>query len=132
MLTKEDAIQTVKSFTDEILKLGIPLDKVILFGSYAKNNQRENSDIDIALISPIFTGFGFEDRKHFSRINNQKPFIEIETKTFPTDYYYHSNDPFITEINQTGIELYNADQQPKTYPVFKNLLGLFLKILLIL
>jgi len=110
MLTREDAIQTVKSFTNEILKLGIPLEKVILFGSYAKNNQRENSDIDIALISTIFTGFGFEDRKYFSRINNKKPFIDIETKTFPSDYYYHSDDPFIMEINKTGIELYNTSK----------------------
>lgn len=107
MLTREDAIERVKKFTKELIETGMPLDKVILFGSYAKNTQQEYSDIDVALVSTIFSGFGYEDRKHFSNINNKKPFIDIETKTYPTNYFL-TGDPFVAEINNTGIEIYNS------------------------
>ena len=35
MLTRENAIKTVEAFAKEIIATGCPLDKVILFGSYA-------------------------------------------------------------------------------------------------
>ncbi len=104
MLTREDAINKVKLFVNEILKLGVSLDKVVLFGSYASNNQREDSDIDVALVSNSFSGFGYEDRKLFSKINIRKEFIDIETKTYPTNYFI-SGDPFINEIKKRGIEI---------------------------
>lgn len=33
-----------------LLSKHFDIDKVVLFGSYAKGNQRENSDIDVAII----------------------------------------------------------------------------------
>ena len=107
MLTRNDIINKVQLFTNQILVTGVPLDRVILFGSYAKNNANNNSDIDVALVSTVFNGFGYEDRKHFSKINIKKQFVDIETKTFPSTYF-EKGDPFIAEIIQTGIELYNS------------------------
>lgn len=43
------------------LKQHIHVQKVILFGSYAKGNPRPWSDIDIAVISPDFHGGTEED-----------------------------------------------------------------------
>lgn len=102
MLNRETAIEKVKSFVSELVFIGIKLDKVILFGSYSSNQQNEHSDIDVALVSDMFSGFGFEDRKLFSKVNIKKEYIDIETKTFPTDYFIES-DPFIEEIKRTGI-----------------------------
>ena len=106
MVTKEIAIKKVSDFAKEIIASGIQLKKVILFGSYANNRQHEWSDIDVVLVADEFTGFGFEDRKYFSKINIKKEFLDIETKTFPTSYFEQS-DPFIEEINKTGIVIYN-------------------------
>ena len=61
MVTKEAAIKQVQSLAREIKKSGLKLRKVILFGSYAKGEQREYSDIDVALIADEFSGLGFED-----------------------------------------------------------------------
>jgi predicted nucleotidyltransferase len=102
MLTREDAITKARRFAKEITLLGISLDNVVLFGSYTKNNQREDSDIDIALVSSAFSGFGYEDRKLFSKINIRKEFLDIETKTYSTDYFL-KGDPFVDEIKSTGI-----------------------------
>ena len=107
MLTREEVIKKVQQFTQEILSSGVPLERVILFGSYAKNKANNDSDIDVALVSTIFNGFGYEDRKHFSKINIKKQFVDIETRTFASTYF-EKGDPFIAEIIQTGIELYNS------------------------
>jgi|DEB19_MinimDraft_2_1074335.scaffolds.fasta_scaffold182296_2 predicted nucleotidyltransferase len=107
MYSRLDIIKKVQHFTSQIINAGIPIDRVILFGSYAKNNAHNNSDIDVALISNVFSGFGFEDRKKFSKINIKKEFIDIETKTFSSDYF-ENGDPFTEEILTSGIEIYNS------------------------
>lgn len=48
-----DAISIAKQFAQQV-KLKFPVDKVILFGSYAKNKAWEGSDIDICVVSPEF------------------------------------------------------------------------------
>ncbi len=42
---------------------GLQLRQVALFGSYAKNNQREGSDIDVVLVADKFEGLNILDRK---------------------------------------------------------------------
>lgn len=105
MLTRDAVIEKVALFSQEILANGVLLDKVILFGSYANGTPNKHSDIDVALVADCFSGFGFEDRKLFSKINIKKPYLEIETKTYPTQYFYNS-DPFIEEILKQGIVIY--------------------------
>jgi len=107
MATGKNRLKCVQEFTAQLLAAGIPLDRVILFGSQAKGTATEDSDVDVALVSSIFSGFGFEDRKHFSKINIQKEFVEIETRTFSTAYF-EKGDPFVAEILRTGIEVYRS------------------------
>ena len=104
MLTRNDVINTVKNYAQEINEAGVNLRKVILFGSFAKGTQHEWSDIDVALVADDFTGVGFLDRQRFSNIGIKNPYIGIEPLTFPTDYFLES-DPFIEEIKKTGIEI---------------------------
>jgi predicted nucleotidyltransferase len=102
MVTKESAIKTVESFAKDIVDSGINLKKVILFGSFAKNTQNENSDIDVVLVADEFIGIGFKDIKLF--IDVLIEYIRIQPKTFPTDYF-DNGDPFIEEIKKDGIEI---------------------------
>ncbi len=106
MLTRNAVIDKVTAFSQEILSNGVSLDKVILFGSYAHGTPNQHSDIDVVLVAECFSGFGFEDRKFFSKINIKKPYIEIETKTYPT-LYFELGDPFIQEISKHGIVIYD-------------------------
>lgn len=107
LLDRESAIDRSKQFVHEIIALRLNLRKAFLFGSFAKNHQTEWSDIDIALIADEFTGFGFEDRKYFAKINILKPYSMIQTKTYAPEYF-EKGDPFIEEIIKTGIVLYEA------------------------
>ena len=104
MLTQDAAIETVRNYARDIEAHGVNLRSVILFGSYAKGTQREHSDIDVALVADEFTGLAFDDQKMFPYVGIKKPYILIETKTYPTDEFLEG-DPFIEEIIKTGIKI---------------------------
>jgi predicted nucleotidyltransferase len=106
MLTQDAVIETVRSYAHEIEERGVHLRTVILYGSFAKGTQHEWSDIDVALVADEFTGFAFDDHKLFPYIGIKKPYIRIETKTYPTEYFRNS-DPFIEEIKKDGIVILN-------------------------
>ena len=102
MVGQQLAINTVKTFAEAIRKQGIDLKTVILFGSYARGEQREWSDIDVALVADEFIGVGFEDIKRFIDVTIQMPFFFIESHTFNTKEFAQGS-PFIEEIRRTGI-----------------------------
>ena len=101
MLTREIAIDVVRNYTLEICNSGLNLKGAILYGSFAKGTQHEWSDIDVALVADEFKGLP-TDHNYFSHIGIKKPYIRIETNTYPTEYF-QKGDPFIEEIKKTGI-----------------------------
>lgn len=102
MYTQAAALERVKAFAESIRSQRISLRKVILFGSYARNEQREFSDIDVALVADEFTGFGFQDVGLIGAAMAQKLFIAIEPHTFSPEQFTDWN-PFVQEIKRTGI-----------------------------
>ncbi len=106
-MDREAAIKRSREFINELLSLKLNLRKAILFGSFVRDQQKEWSDIDLALIADEFIGFGYEDKKYFARINVRTPYSMIQTKTYATADF-EKGDPFIDEIIKTGILLYQA------------------------
>jgi predicted nucleotidyltransferase len=50
-MAEESIIISVQKYLKELLLLGVPVKQGILFGSYAKENAHEWSDIDLLVIS---------------------------------------------------------------------------------
>lgn len=50
-MDKREAIRLAKEYANIVIKNMI-VNKIILYGSYARGNYRENSDIDIAVVVP--------------------------------------------------------------------------------
>jgi len=74
---------------------------VYLFGSYAKLIFRENSDIDIAVISEI-------DKKEINKVAGKlekKYNKKIEVHFFTKKFYNNKRDPLVKEILQHGIKI---------------------------
>ena len=93
---------TAQKFVTECSQSGLKIEAAILFGSHAQNRQSEHSDIDLALVSSDF-GKNFLDNNHkTSKVNIRFP--DIEVHHFNKDYF-EKGDPFIDEINKTGIKL---------------------------
>ncbi|MEX2231111.1 MAG: nucleotidyltransferase domain-containing protein [Cyclobacteriaceae bacterium] len=105
MLTQRAAIRHLQKIAAEIKRSGIHLKKVILFGSYSKNQQHEWSDIDVAFVADEFKSIGPEDVKLFSKILIKYPDLGIQPRTYNTKDFTPRKDPFVEEILRTGTEL---------------------------
>lgn len=59
-----------KAITEYInaLKKEIPVERAVLYGSYAKGNAKKDSDIDLAIISSTFGKNPQEDGKYLLRM----------------------------------------------------------------
>jgi len=104
MVRKQSVINTVTHFAQAVRAEGVNLRAVILFGSYARGEEREWSDIDVALVADEFIGVSFEDIKRFIDVTIQKPYHFIEPHTFNTEDFEKGN-AFIEEICRTGVHI---------------------------
>ena len=94
---------TIDSYLKALNRHNIPIREAILFGSYAKGNYQEWSDIDIALVSEIFVGDLIDDKDKIRKITLSVS-SEIEVIPFsPKDF--HLQNPLAKEILSTGIKL---------------------------
>jgi predicted nucleotidyltransferase len=105
MLTQKAVISTIKKIADDIRLSGIHLNRVILYGSYAKNKQHDWSDIDVAFVADEFTSIGFEDVGLFAAQLIKYPQLDIQPRTYNTKDFSIDRDPFVEEILNTGIEI---------------------------
>lgn len=98
----------VITIIEEFIKLleedNIKIEKVILFGSYAKGTQRLDSDIDLAIISPDFKE---EDcTKNMTLLLCKANLLKVDIQTIPFSIEeYNEPKGIMEEILDTGIEL---------------------------
>ena len=105
MLTQKTVISHLKKLAAEIKGSGIHLKRVVLYGSYSRNEQNEWSDIDVALVADEFVSIGFEDVKLFARMLVNRSELNIQPRTYNTKDLSSDKDPFVEEIMRTGIEI---------------------------
>ncbi|MBU2483366.1 MAG: nucleotidyltransferase domain-containing protein [Proteobacteria bacterium] len=106
----DEVIKKTQEFLDMVSSVGVRLERVILFGSYAKGNANKWSDIDIALVSKDFQGIGFYDRQKMNPC-----VLKTDTRIEPHPYRteeFTEDDPFIKKILSEGIEI--APERMKT------------------
>ncbi len=64
MVKKRSEIKKIiERYVRELEGLGIEVSQVILYGSYARGNPEEYSDIDIAVVSPAFSKLDIFERQ---------------------------------------------------------------------
>ena len=95
-------IDITKNYVNEVCSV-FPVDKAVLFGSYAKGTASPQSDIDICFFLDNYGGKSRLDiiEKLLNLIHNGEYFEPI---VFPTSEIQNDN-PFVKEILRTGIEI---------------------------
>lgn len=53
-MVAEDALKISQKYIESLIKNGISISKAIIFGSYARGDYTDESDIDLLLVSPLF------------------------------------------------------------------------------
>lgn len=86
MVKRESLEQSLKEL---LRKKGIRVSKIILLGSYAKSKEKEESDIDIIIVSEDFKG-----KDIFERVRIARGLHSGLVKEFmrPFDLMYYSNE----------------------------------------
>jgi predicted nucleotidyltransferase len=96
--------RTLEQYIDTVARQQPGLISAYVFGSYAKNKQRDESDIDIALvIDNLLDNERFDTQVRLMMLASQ-----IDTRIEPHPISKEdliSNNPFSVEIRNTGIEL---------------------------
>jgi uncharacterized protein len=59
---KQEVNQIIEKFKKELEKYHIHPERIILYGSYAKGNAREDSDIDLVVVSSDFKNMNLRER----------------------------------------------------------------------
>ncbi len=104
MVTQSTALKIAQDYLHEVRALGVGVRKAILFGSFARNQQHEWSDIDVALFADDFIGLTALDKERFRALHLLPKFLSIEVHTFPASRL-EAGDPFVDEVKKTGIEI---------------------------
>lgn len=99
----------VKVLAETLAKNKIAVNKIILYGSYAKGTPRPHSDIDIAVISSSFKGKKMiEIQAELARIFADYLSI-VEVVGYSTEEFRSAEpETLIGEIKRTGKLLYAA------------------------
>ena len=99
----KNILEIIIKYIQELSK-EISIDKVIIFGSYAKNTYNEDSDIDIAIFSKDFKNSSIIEDMSFLLIKTSGLGIDLQPEPFTLDDYSNP-DGLVKEILDTGIEL---------------------------
>jgi predicted nucleotidyltransferase len=106
MVTQKYIIAYLKQLMNEMLQSGFHIRKMVLYGSYSRNEQRKWSDIDVAIVADEFKGTGYDDVLLFSRQLSKFPQLNsIQPRTYNSKDFTPAKDPFVEEILKTGIEI---------------------------
>ncbi len=90
----------IKRYLKALEEDNIHVNQAILFGSRARKEGDQWSDIDIAIVSETFEGDRFNDR---ARI--RKTTLSVSSDLSPIPFRpedFSPNDPFVREILSTG------------------------------
>ncbi|MBE0638264.1 MAG: nucleotidyltransferase domain-containing protein [Bacteroidales bacterium] len=100
-MVNQGIIETVKNYL-MIIPLDFGVKKAYLFGSFAKGIEREESDIDVAIVLSNMPDF-FDIQKQLMRLRRK---VDLRIEPHPiSEKDFNNMNPFAFEIQQTGIEI---------------------------
>jgi len=106
-MDKTEVIEIVAKFKTALTRHGVENAKIILFGSFAKGNHTETSDIDLVVISEEFIGKDFWERIDILSEAIFEVWKPIEAIAM-TPEEWQSGESFICDFAKDGEVLFAA------------------------
>lgn len=94
----QDVKRIIEKFAQELKKLGINPERITLYGSYAKGNPREGSDIDLIVVSDDFRGMNIRERLEILGLAAGKTFEPIESLGYTREEVEQRKETFLESI----------------------------------
>jgi predicted nucleotidyltransferase len=102
---KKSVLSVVIDFRKALEAQGIKLQKIILYGSHSTGTQREDSDIDLVVISDDFADKGYWERIDILSAAIVAVFKPIEAVAM-TPQEWQSGDSLIVDYARNGEVVY--------------------------
>jgi predicted nucleotidyltransferase len=104
--TRPEITALIQRYVSALEGRGIPVERVILFGSHASGQAREWSDIDIAVISPKFEAISLVERYEQLGLANRDLRAPLDIVGFaPSQVARCEPGSFLNEILKTGVDV---------------------------
>ena len=106
-MAKRKNIKAINILKELVKQRGMDVDKIVVFGSYARGEEKKGSDIDIIIVSR-----DFEDKDIFERVKLASGLHRqlVEKTMMPADIMYYSpseweegNSLIINQAKEEGI-----------------------------
>ena len=98
--------EIIKEYIKTLKSLGIGVKQVILYGSFARGNQKKYSDIDLIVVSNDFQKMNLRERLEILGIAAVRIMKPIEAKGYTTqEIKTTSRDSFLREALELGINM---------------------------
>ncbi|KKU03362.1 MAG: hypothetical protein UX06_C0042G0003 [Candidatus Giovannonibacteria bacterium GW2011_GWA2_45_21] len=97
-------IEIVRKYKDQLTDLGIPVTKIIIFGSQVKGTPNKWSDLDVCVISPVFGVNRLSERVLLTKISRDIS-DEIEPHPMSPADLNDKFSPLSNEIRAYGVEV---------------------------
>jgi len=94
----------IKRYSQQLEKLGIKPEQMILYGSFAKGMAQEGSDIDLLIVSEDFQAMNLRERSELLGIAAARILEPIQAEGLTPQEVGESED-FLEEILQAGVAL---------------------------
>lgn len=104
-MDKRAVLEVIVNFKRAIESKGIRVNKLILFGSYAKGGYRDGSDIDVVVISEDFKGKDYWDRIDVLSHAIYEVFAPIEAVAM-TPLEWEKGESMIVDFAKSGEIVY--------------------------
>jgi predicted nucleotidyltransferase len=103
-MSRSEVEKIVKNYKKALRKAGYPFSAVYLFGSYAKGDAREESDIDIAVLSDRLRENWNKNEEILWKLGADVD-LRIEPVGFTPEDFENSVDPIAREVRETGVKV---------------------------
>jgi len=104
-MSKDQVKKIVKTYADYLARQGFPFQSIYLYGSYARGNAHEWSDIDVAVISPKFAGKDWNENEQQLWRWRRDIDIRIQPLGFSPNEFAEDLSPLVSEVKKTGIKI---------------------------
>lgn len=104
LMTDPTILTIINRYKTKLIRAGIPVEQVILFGSQVQGKAHKWSDIDTCVISPLFGHDRQAERLKLMKLTDKET-ERIEPHPYSPQDFANRFDPLANEIRKTGISI---------------------------
>jgi predicted nucleotidyltransferase len=103
---RPEIVDLITRYCEQLEDMGIRVERAILFGSHARNEAKDGSDIDVLIVSSDFASLNTRERLERLGIAAARLWHPIEAMASTPDELTHVEPAtLLEEILQTGVRI---------------------------